>query len=179
MVAFWDWKDGANEDFLIEAGEQKSKAKGAALTLRKMANNMDEILEGGYSLKRFEGSIPDIATKHKLDLLLEKIENGVKVQKSIEMKNWKKAYSIVGDTYEQFKAYIFSKREFDYYFSDGIQDAMKKQFQNVFKNSAKATELFAANPSFFKSLSNDITSAAKLVAKANNGELVDLINWVK
>ena len=165
--------------FLAEAGEQASKAKGAALTLKKMANNMDEILEGGYSLKRFEGNIPDIETGHKLDLLLEKIDGDEIIQKSIEMKNWKQAYSIVEDTYEQFKAYLVSGKEFDYYFSDGLQDAMKVKFQNVFKNSAKAEELFNANPTYF--INQNITNATVLNTLALQGSLVShpFMNFVK
>ena len=84
------------DDFMAEAGEQASKAKAAALTLKKMSNNWDEITEGGYSLSRFEGNIPDIETGHKLDLLLERTVNGVTEFKSIEMKNWSQVRSISG-----------------------------------------------------------------------------------
>ena len=80
------------DSFIAEAGEQASKAKGAALTLRKMSRNWDELTENGaYRLKGFEGDIPDVETDHKLDLLLSKTENNVEILKSVEMKNWKEA----------------------------------------------------------------------------------------
>ena len=168
------------DDFMAEAGEQASKAKAAALTLKKMSNNWDELTEGGaYTFKRFEGDIPDIETGHQLDLYFEKVVGNDVIRKSVEMKNWTQVQSISGSTYSQFKAYISSGNKFDYYFSDGLQDGMKNSFQNAFKDSAKATELFNSNPSFFQNLSPDISEVQDLIDLANDGDLIDLINWVK
>ncbi|MCO5279356.1 MAG: HINT domain-containing protein [Saprospiraceae bacterium] len=168
------------DDFLIEAGEQASKAKGAALTLKELSNNWDEISEGGaYSIKKFEGNIPDIETNHRLDVQMSKFEGGQEIEKSSEMKNWSGPRSIIGTTFDQFKAHIISGKKFDYYFSDGLQQAMKSRFESLFKDSSKATELFNSNPTFFRNLSNEINNAEDLVDLANNGDLINLINWVK
>ena len=168
------------EDFMAEAGEQASKAKAAALTLKKMSNNWDELTEGGaYTFKRFEGDIPDIETGHQLDLYFEKVVGNDVIRKSVEMKNWKQVQSISGITFSQFKAYLSSGNKFDYYFSDGLQDGMKNSFQNAFKDSAKATELFNSNPSFFQNLSPDISEVQDLIDLANEDDLIDLINWAK
>jgi len=167
------------DDFLKEAGEQASKAKGAALSLKKMARNWDQLTEGGWSLKGFEGNIPDIETGHRLDLLLKKTTGVRELEKSIEFKNWKSARSISGNTYDQFKAYISSGKQFDYYFSDGLSDAMKGNFQNVFKDASKAQELWDANPSLFENLGFPDVDA--LNGAANAGQLVNhpLLNFVK
>jgi len=71
------------------------------------------------------------------------------------------------------------RNSFEYYFSDGLSDAMKGNFQNVFKDAAKAKELWDANPSFFMRLSNDITKVDDVIDMAIDGDLVNLINWVK
>jgi hypothetical protein len=168
------------DDFLIEAGEQASKAKGAALTLKKLSNNWDEISEGGtYSIKKFEGNIPDIETNHRLDVQMSKFEGGQEIEKSLEMKNWSGPRSIIGTTFDQFKAHIVSGKKFEYYFSDGLQQGMKSRFESLFKDSSKATELFNSNPTFFRNLSNEINNAEDLVDLANSGDLINLINWVK
>ncbi|MFA0964003.1 hypothetical protein AB9P05_19505 [Roseivirga sp. BDSF3-8] len=168
------------DDFLKEAGEQASKAKGASLTLKKMSRNWDELTEGGWSLKGFEGSIPDVETGHRLDLKFGRTIDGAPEVKSIEMKNWKEARSISGDTYKQFKAYISSGKQFDYYFTDGLSDAMKGNFENIFKDASKANELWKANPEFFRSLDRvNINTVDDIIDLADAGELVDLINWIK
>ncbi|MBK8080262.1 MAG: hypothetical protein IPK25_08265 [Saprospiraceae bacterium] len=169
-------------DFIIEAGQTDKKAKGATLTLRKLANEWDEISEGGtYTIRNFEGNIPDIETEHRLDVLLRRINpiTGVEEFKMLEMKNWSQPRSVSGSVYDQFKAHVSSGRQFEYHFSEGIQEGMKNSFQNVFKNIEKAEELFIANPSFFRNLSIDIDSPDDLVQLANNGDLISLINWVK
>ena len=169
------------DDFLKEAGEQASKAKGAALTLKKMSKNWDELTQGGWSLNRFEGSIPDIETGHKLDLLFERKNPDTNrfEYKSVEMKNWSSARSISGSTYGQFKAYVTSGNGFEYYFSDGLSDAMKGNFQNVFKDASKAQELWDVNPSLFENLGFPDVDA--LIGAANAGQLVNhpLLNFVK
>jgi hypothetical protein len=170
------------DDFLKEAGEQASKAKGAALTLKKLSRNWDEIAEGGWHLERFEGTIPDIETGHKLDALLKRTNptTGADEFKSLEMKNWSSARSITGDTYSQFKAYITSGNKFEYYFSDGLTDALKGNFQNVFKDATKAEELWDLNSSFFRNLGEgEISSLDELIEAATDGDLIDLIDWVK
>ncbi|WP_444959515.1 hypothetical protein [Microbulbifer sp. VVAC002] len=161
------------DDFLKEAGEQASKAKGAALTLSVMSQRWDELTHGGWVLNRFEGAIPDIETKHKLDALFTRIDptTGLSGSKSVEMKNWSSARSISGSTYEQFKAYLTGGSDFEYYFSNGLNDAMKGQFQNVFKSSSKANELFDANPEFF--IRQDISDADMLIDLANKGLLTN------
>ena len=136
-----------------------------------------ELTQGGYTLKRFEGNIPDIETKHKLDLLFEKTENGRTTKRSIEVKNWANANTV---GYEQFKAYIESGHEFWYYFNNGLGDAMKTKFQNIFKNPAKAQELFDLNPNFFRNLSpGNINNADDLINMANDNTLKNHINWIK
>ncbi len=166
---------------MTEAGEQASKAKAAALTLKKMSNNWDELTEGGYSLTRFEGNIPDIETWHKLDLLFERTNaNGITELKSVEMKNWSSAQTIPSSQGTQYYAYISSGNKFDYYFSDGIREAMKTKFQSIYKNSTKATELFNLNPSYFTS--QNIPNATVLNNLANQGGLVThptFMNFVK
>lgn len=167
-------------DFMIEAGQTDKKAKGATLTLRKLASEWDEISEEGtYTIRNFEGNIPDIETEHRLDVLLLKFENGIPIEKMLEMKNWSQPRSVSGSVYDQYKAHVSSGRQFEYYFSEGIQEGMKNSFQDVFKNIEKAEELFIANPSFFRNLSTDIDSPNDLVQLANNGDLISLINWVK
>ncbi len=168
-------------EFMTEAGEQASKAKAAALTLKKMSNNWYELSNGGWELYRFEGSIPDIETGHKLDALLRRTnpETGLYEYKSLEMKNWSSARSMPANKGSQFYAYIESGHKFEYYFPDGISDAMKSNFQNVFKDATKAQELWDVNPSFFMDLSDDIQSVEDLIELANDGDLIDLINWVK
>jgi hypothetical protein len=169
------------DDFMAEAGEQATKAKAVALTLKKMSRNWAELTENGsYSLKNFEGSIPDIETGHRVDLLFTKIVNGSEVTKSVEMKNWSAARSITGSTYDQFKAHIASGRNFEYYFSDGIQTGMKESFQNLFKDVSKTTELFNSNPQYFRKLTNnEQIEINDIVDLANDGNLIALINWVK
>ncbi len=169
-------------EFMTEAGEQASKAKAAALTLKKMSNNWYELTNGGWELYRFEGSIPDIETGHKLDALLRRTnpETGLYEYKSLEMKNWSSARSMPANKGSQFYAYIESGHKFEYYFPDGISDAMKSNFQNIFKDATKAEELWDLNSSFFRNLGDgEITSLDKLIKAANDGKLVDLINWVK
>ena len=166
--------------FMAEAGEQASKAKGAALILRKISNNWDEISEGGsYTIKKFEGNIPDIETNHRLDVQLSKFENGQEIEKSLEMKNWSEARSISGSTYDQFLANIASGKRFDYYFSDGLQSGMKASFQNLFKDASKAQVLYNANPSFFNNYG--FQSAGQLSGAANANQLINnpLLNFVK
>ncbi len=169
------------EDFMKEAGEQATKAKAAALTLRKMSDDAswNQLTENGkFTLKRFEGNIPDIETNHKLDLYFEAANfDGSIVKKSIEMKNWKTARSITGSTFSQFKGYIASGNKFEYYFSDGLQNNMTNMFQNLFKNSNKASQLFEANPSFFINLG--ISDPDILVELAESNQLVNYINWIK
>jgi len=171
------------DDFIIEAGEQASKAKGASLTLSKLADDVTwtEMTNGGWQLKRFEGNIPDIETGHKLDVMFERFNpnTGSTEIKAVEMKNWSQARSISGTTYNQFKAYISSGNEFVYYFSDGLQNSMKNNFQNVFKDATKAQELWNLNPAFFQGLSPDINIVDDLIDMANDGDLIDLINFVK
>ncbi|WP_445354096.1 hypothetical protein ACJJI5_11815 [Microbulbifer sp. EKSA008] len=96
---------------------------------------------------------------------------GLSGSKSVEMKNWSSARSISGSTYEQFKAYLTGGSDFEYYFSNGLNDAMKGQFQNVFKSSSKANELFDANPEFF--IRQDISDADMLIDLANKGLLTN------
>jgi hypothetical protein len=146
-----------------------------------MSRNWDELRAGGWELNRFEGSIPDIETGHKLDALFKRTNSttGIDEFKSVEMKNWSSARSVSGSIYDQFKAYISGGNSFEYYFSDGLSDAMKGNFQNVFKDAAKAKELWDANPSFFMRLSNDITKVDDVIDMAIDGDLVNLINWVK
>ena len=175
-----DFVDGFTA-FMQEAGEQASKAKGAALTLKKLSRNWDEITEGGWHLERFEGTIPDIETGHRLDALLKR-ENpttGLDEFKSLEMKNWEAARSISGKIYSQFKAYITSGNKFKYYFSEGLTDAMKGNFQNVFKDISKAQEFWDANPSFFENFGFPDVEA--LTGAANAGQLVyhPILNFIK
>jgi hypothetical protein len=171
------------DDFIIEAGEQASKAKGASLTLSKMADDVawSEMTNGGWQLKRFEGNIPDIETGHKLDALFERVNpnTGFTEIKAVEMKNWSQARSISGTTYNQFKAYITSGNEFVYYFSDGLQSSMKNNFQNVFKDATKAQELWNLNPSFFQS--KGFTDVQELIGLANSNNLVNhsILNFIK
>jgi hypothetical protein len=170
------------DNFIKEAGEQASKAKGASLTLRKLADDWEGISEGGWSISRFEGSIPDIETGHKLDVLLERVDaSGVSRFKSLEMKNWRAPRSITGDTYQQFKAYITGGNDFDYHFSNvtDMQENMKRMFQNVFKDSGKASELFDSNPDFFRNKFPGVNSADDLIDLANADLLRNQIDWVK
>ncbi len=168
-------------EFMIEAGEQASKAKGASLTLKKMSNNWDELTEVGYTLSRFEGNIPDIETGHKLDLLFERTNSyGVTELKAVEMKNWSSARTVPSDQGSQYYAYLKSGNKFEYYFNDEIRDAMKYQFQNIYTNSARATELFNLNPSYFTS--QGISSATVLNNLAKKGDLVThptFMNFIK
>jgi len=75
-----------------------------------------------------------------------------------------------GDTYKQFKAYIESRHEFRYYFNNGLSDAMKTKFQNVFKN--KADEWFApvANGGI------DPAKLTKAFGTANKTEFLSKVN---
>jgi len=56
---------------------------------------------------------------------------------------------------------------------------MKTQFQNIFKDPAKARELFDTNPEFFRSLSADIKNVYDLIDLAVDEELTSLLNFVK
>lgn len=168
------------DDFLIEAGEQASKAKGAALTLKKLSNNWDEISEGGaYSIKKFEGNIPDIETNHRLDVQMSKFEGGQEIEKSLEMKNWSGPRSIIGTTFDQFKAHIISGKKFEYFFSEGLQQGMKTSFQNMYKNSSKVQELWDLNSNYFESFG--IPNPQALVNAANAGTLINhpILNFIK
>lgn len=84
-----------------------------------------------------------------MDLKFKRVVDGVPEFKSVEMKNWSKARSISGNTYNQFKAYVTSGSKFDYYFSDGLAAPMKARFQNLFADATKVQELWNANSSFF------------------------------
>ncbi len=165
--------------FMIEAGEQASKAKAAALTLRKMSRNWKELTEGGWTLKSMEGKIPDIETGHRFDLQFVRTVDGLPQTKSVEMKNWSAARSISADEKSQFYAHIASKKQFEYYFSDAARAGMKEKFQDIFKDATRAQKLWDANPDFFKGLSNEIKIVDDLIDMANEGELIELINWVK
>ena len=91
--------------------------------------------------------------------------------KSVEMKNWSSARSVSGSTYNQFKAYVKSGNVFEYHFSNGLGAAMKENFQNVFKDAAKANELFKVNPSFFRN--QNIANPTILNNLANQGQLLN------
>ncbi|GAB2901033.1 hypothetical protein GCM10027180_33920 [Microbulbifer echini] len=138
-----------------------------------MSQNWDELTQGGWVLSRFEGSIPDVETKHKLDALFTRVNprTDLSESKSVEMKNWSSAWSISGSTYEQFKVYLTGGSDFEYYFSNGLSDAMKGKFQNVFKGASKSCELFNANPMFFEE--HEIRSHEMLSNLAKNGQLVN------
>ncbi|MDY0781344.1 hypothetical protein [Tenacibaculum sp. IB213877] len=87
--------------------------------------------------------------------------------------------ALASGTYEQFKAYVKSKREFKYYFNDNASQ-MKLKFQDVFKDADKAEELWELNKEFFKSLNNQrIKELDDLIDLAKNNELVDYINWIE
>jgi hypothetical protein len=166
-------------NFLAEAGASKLKAQGAALTLKKLADDASwaEMTKGGYTLKRFEGNIPDIETDHELDVLFEKVENGVTKKRIIEMKNWSVARSITGTTYDQFKQYITSGNEFIYYFSDAARGGMKDKFKSLF--TEKANELIGLNNgnNYFTKLG--YKNATQLIAGAKNIENNPLYNFIK
>jgi len=66
------------------------------------------------------------------------------------MKNWSEARAVTGTTYDQFKQYIISGKEFIYYFSDAARAGMKGKFQDLYKNASKLEELWTANPQYFK-----------------------------
>ncbi|MEQ9304531.1 MAG: hypothetical protein RJQ14_11525, partial [Marinoscillum sp.] len=118
---------------------------------------------------------------HKLDALFKRTNptTGATEFKSVEMKNWSSARSVSGSTYDQFKAYVTSGNGFEYYFSDGLSDAMKGNFQNVFKDASKAQELWDVNPSLFENLGFPDVEA--LSGAANTGQLINhpLLNFVK
>lgn len=165
--------------FMIEAGEQASKAKAAALTLRKMSRNWKELTEGGWTLKSMEGKIPDIETGHRFDLQFVRTVDGLPQTKSVEMKNWSAARSIPADESSQFYAHIASKKQFEYYFSDAARAGMKEKFQDIFKDATRAQKLWDANPTFFENLGFPDVDA--LVDAANKGKLLDhsILNFVK
>ncbi|WHI48001.1 hypothetical protein [Microbulbifer sp. VAAF005] len=140
-----------------------------------------ELTQDGWELTRLEGGIPGIGTGHQLDVLFKNFNpnTGVEEYKAVEMKIWDSARSISGSTYDQFEAYITGGSPFEYYFSDHISDAMKGQFQNVFKDTTKASNLFALNPGFF--MSHEIATPQMLVDLANQGQLINhptFINFV-
>ncbi|MDR2038615.1 MAG: hypothetical protein LBQ60_11895, partial [Bacteroidales bacterium] len=119
---------GSTETFLKEMAESGKKAKGGSFTLDLLKNRFNELSENGrYTLIRFEGTIPDIETGHKLDLYFETLMGE---SKSVEIKNWSTA-RMVGE--EQFLAYIKSGKQFEYYFN-GTTTEMKTVFQNHFRN---------------------------------------------
>lgn len=77
------------------------------------------------------------------------------------------------------KLFFQSKKEFRYYFNENTAEA-KLAFQNIFKNSEKAKELWNLNPELFKSLDSEIIkSSENLVQLAEKGTLVNYINWVR
>ena len=88
-----------------------AKAKAGAFTLKLLKNNFDEMTSVVFSFKSFEGSILDIESGHKLDLLFENTDG---LKRSIEIKNWANANAV---GFEQFKAYISSGQEFFYFFN--------------------------------------------------------------
>jgi len=164
------------QKFLKEMGESSKKAKGGTFTLKTLNGKWAELTEGGYTFTRFEGSIPDIETGHKLDLLFR---NATKNRtRSIELKNWKTVKTIKADETSQFYQYVKSKKEFRYYFNDNVAEA-KKAFQNIFKDAKKAKELWKLNPELFKSLNNKaIKNLDELIDLAKEEELINYINWV-
>ena len=96
------------------------------------------------------------------------------------MKNWEAARSINGKNFLQFKAYITSGNKFEYHFRDGLKNAMKGNFQHVFKDATKAEELWDLNNSFFRNLGGgEISSLDELIEAATGGDLIDLIDWLK
>ena len=99
-------------------------------------------------------------------LKFEKTDNlGNITFKSVEVKNWKDPHAI---GYHQFKAYIESGHKFEYFFN-GNSTAMKIQFENIFKDTNKAQELWNLNPAFFQGLSPDIIIVDNLIDLANDG----------
>ena len=90
-----------------------------------------------------------------------------------------------GDTYNQFKAYIESGHEFRYYFNNGLSDAMKTKFQNVFKNQTKMQELWNINSDFFKQFKlpngQNISSWQQVKQLADNNLLInhEMLNFIK
>ncbi|QFZ54710.1 hypothetical protein FEZ18_07835 [Oceanihabitans sp. IOP_32] len=118
-----------------------------------------------------------LETAYKLDLLFRNSSDNL--QRAIELKNWKKVTSIAADEKSQFYQYIKSKKEFRYNFNENTAEA-KLAFQNIFKNSEKAKELWNLNPELFKSLDSEIIkSSENLVQLAEKGTLVNYINWVR
>jgi hypothetical protein len=62
----------------------------------------------------------------------------------------------------------------------GLQARMKTSFQNLFKDNTKVTELFGLKPEFFRKLTNyDFVQPEDIIEMANNGDFIELINWVK
>ncbi|MBO3099450.1 hypothetical protein [Gelidibacter pelagius] len=95
----------------------------------------------------------------------------------IELKNWKKVTGIAADESSQFFQYIKSKNEFRYYFNHNAEEA-KLAFQNIFKNPERAKELWNLNPEFFRSLNDAIKDFNDLIELAEDGTLINYINWV-
>jgi len=182
-----EWIDGF-DDFMKEAGEQDTKAKGAALTLRIMADDTewDFMKMGGYEFAGFEGEIPDILSGHMLDLKFTKGTPPNQMIRSVEMKNWASANSMSGNG--QWNAYLISvqgnsgiNNDFLYYFPDDIKDAMKQKFANDIKarvNANGGQEFFDSHLAFLsKSGISEYEDFIELSNSANfkNNSLFDFV----
>lgn len=124
-------------DFMIEGGASASRAKGIALTLRKLADNdwWETMTMGGYKLTRFEGNIPNVNSGHELDLLFEHPSPAITRKRSVEMKNWSVTREI-SSFQGQVDAYLESTRfghVFLHVFGGNIQTAMRKKFADYIK----------------------------------------------
>ncbi|MBP2834032.1 fibronectin type III domain-containing protein [Aquimarina sp. U1-2] len=161
-------------DFLREMGQTAKKAKAGTFTLKTLNAKWTDLTSGGYKFSRFEGNIPDIDTGHKLDVLFFN-PNTLK-SRAIELKNWKNVSAIPSGSNSQFYKYLQSGKEFRYYFNGNTEQA-KTAFQNIFKNSDKAKELFEVRPGFFTkhSLPNGtrIRSWEEVKSLADDGLLIN------
>jgi len=136
------------DNFMAEAGASSLKAKGAALTLRIMADEAEWafMTMGGYKFVGFEGNIPDIVTKHELDLRFVDPDNA-DIVRSIEMKNWANPYDLSPSSsartqFDQYLNSTISDNTFIYYFGGPVQDAMRSNFADYVKNRVLTEDNF-------------------------------------
>lgn len=164
-------------DFMKEAAEQPSKAKGAVFILKKLSRNIDDFEAGGFKLSDLEINIPNIDTGHRLDLIFKRTIDGDDFYKLMEFKNWEVPNSISGDYLSQFKAYLSSGHSFEYYFNNGLGKQMKGHFQTAIKNNID--DIWTSGKDYFKSV--DIIRKNQLQELVDSGELInhEALNFVK
>jgi len=118
-----------------------------------------------------------VESKHRMDMKFSKIEGSSELIKAIEMKNWSFARETEGDTYKQFRAYLQSKKPFEYHFNGNIHSQVKERFQELFTDIDIVEDLWDVNPQFFKGFPD----VQAVVDGANANKLIghSILNFVK